>query len=91
MKTRIFLLLIACLLLFGVALASEMPSLEWNVIGGGGGRVAAGKFEIEGTIGQAVVGVVGDEKLGLFSGFWYGSDDVYDPPKITIYLPLVMR
>jgi hypothetical protein len=91
MKTRIFLLLAACLLLAGVALASEMPSLDWNVIGGGGGYLKAGTTVINATIGQPVVGEVSTSKLDLCSGFWCGSDDVYNPPKITIYLPVVMR
>jgi hypothetical protein len=93
MRSRIIILLVACLLLTGVALASGIPSVDWNVIGGGGGSVVADSTGIQGTIGQAVVGVVADEndKYEICSGFWCGSEDVYDPPKVNIYLPLVVR
>jgi hypothetical protein len=91
MRTRFFLLILACLLLAGVALASGVPSVDWNVIGGGGGYLKADTTVLNTTIGQAVVGEVSDGKLGLCSGFWCGSDDIYNPPDIHIYLPLVLR
>ena len=91
MKIRIIILLAACLIIAGVVYASELPSIGWNVLGGGGGQVEADKTIIMGTIGQAISGETQDEKHYIHSGYWCGADDVYDPPDIFIYLPLVMR
>lgn len=91
MKTRIFLLLGACLIIAGVAMAAELPSLKWYVIGGGGGPMVNGKTEINGTLGQPVVGLVSEGKYSLYAGYWAGVEDVYLPADEYIFLPLIRR
>ncbi len=60
------------LLLAGTVLAQGVYSIDWSVMGGGGGHDAAGNTSLDYTIGQPVVGldVVGSRELS--SGFWYG-------------------
>jgi len=91
MKTRIFLVLGACLLITSIALAAGLPSVKWYVIGGGGGPVVNGKIEMNGTIGQPVVGWVSEGDLGLYSGYWPGVEDIYLPLEENVYLPLIIR
>ena len=71
--------------LVSVVLANGTPAIDWNVIGGGGGRAEAGIYTLDGTIGQAVVGTATDTGLELCSGFWCGVAEC------KIYLPLVLR
>ena len=88
-KTRITLgaLAIASLLLVGVALAApNSPSIDWRVIGGGGGSASAGSTSVNGTIGQAVVGAHTSAPYELCAGFWCGAGT-----KHRAYLPLVLK
>jgi hypothetical protein len=78
--------LVCALLLAGVALANGIPTIDWNVIGGGGGHAEAGIYGLDGTIGQPVVGTATDTNSELCSGFWCGAAVEY-----KIYLPLVLR
>ncbi|MDW8068161.1 MAG: hypothetical protein RML46_04545 [Anaerolineae bacterium] len=77
--------LLCSLLLTGVALASGPPTIDWRVIGGGGGRVQAGTYILDGTVGQAVVGRAVGSTHDLCSGFWCGLAGY------PVYLPLVLR
>lgn len=93
MKTKVFvLLLLALSLLAGVAWAAPPPGLEIirHVIGGGGGRVEAGSYALNYTIGQPVAGVNSAENYTLGAGFWGGgeAEAVLD---YEVYLPLVVR
>ena len=86
MKTKIMIALAAFLLLTGVALANVGPTVDWWVIGGGGGHAEAGAYALDGTIGQAMVGVASSGSSELCAGFWCGAAAVY-----KTYLPLVVR
>jgi len=77
---------LCALLLAGVTLANGTPSIDWYVIGGGGGHVEAGVYALDGTIGQAVVGTATDTGYELCSGFWCGAVVEY-----RIYLPIVLK
>jgi hypothetical protein len=77
---------LCALLLAGVTLANGTPSIDWYVIGGGGGHVEAGVYALDGTIGQAVVGTAKDTGYELCSGFWCGAVVEY-----KIYLPIVLK
>ena len=79
-------ILLLSVLVVSAAWANGTPSIDWYVMGGGGERVEAGLYALDGTIGQAVVGSVADAGCEICSGFWGGVGAVY-----TIYLPLVMR
>ena len=85
-RLTIFLSVVAFLLLAGVALANAGPAVDWWVIGGGGGPATAGAYALDGTVGQAVVGVAEHAPYELCTGFWCGAAVEY-----KIYLPLVLR
>lgn len=91
MKRRAILLaLAASLLLTGVVLAlapPPAPQLNWWVIGGGGGHAAAGAYELDGTIGQAMTGIVSNASYELCAGFWCGARAV----EYNTYLPSVLK
>lgn len=85
---KVILILAALLLLTSVALANGTPSVDWWVIGGGGGHAESAPYALDGTIGQPVVGVVSDDPYELCSGFWCrGAEAEYN----IYYLPLILR
>jgi hypothetical protein len=82
---------IAILLLTGTALASNSGTLtlEWYVIGGGGGHSAALPYTLDGTVGQAVVGtIILAGPYDHCAGFWCWA---WDFERKNMYLPLVLR
>lgn len=85
--TTLAIVLICSLLLSRVVLAYVSPTIDWHVIGGGGGPVEAGTYALDGTIGQAVVGLATDTSLEICSGFWCGAAAA----GYKIYLPVVLR
>jgi len=85
--TALAVALLCCLLVAGVAWANGTPSINWWVIGGGGGHAEAGIYTLDATIGQPVVGVATDTGYELCSGFWCGVVAV----EYKIYLPIIMK
>ena len=81
-------LLVMSLLFVGMVQAQDTPSLEWWVIGSGGGSATVGNTTLDSTIGQWVAGsnTAGSTELG--SGFWGGGDS---GGSYTIYLPILFR
>jgi hypothetical protein len=84
-------ILAALLLLTSVALANGTPSVDWWVIGGGGGHADAVPHALDGTVGQPVVGVVSNDPYQLCSGFWCGGAVAAAPGMRRIYLPVILR
>jgi hypothetical protein len=93
MRKRKSLALLAaflCSLLLTVfALASGSYSINWWVVGGGGGPITGGGYAINSTIGQPVVGVAKDTGYELCSGFW--CSEFVAVVEYRIYLPIVLR
>jgi len=83
---KIILALAVLLLLTSVALANGTPSIDWWVIGGGGGHAEADPYTLDGTVGQPVVGVVSNAPYELCPGFQGGAGAEY-----KIYLPVILR
>jgi hypothetical protein len=77
----------AVLLVAGIALAANGHEIRRFVIGGGGGRLQAGPYTLDGTVGQAVAGEAGSATHQLCSGFW--CEDMV--AKYGVYVPLVVR
>jgi hypothetical protein len=73
------------------ALANGSPSINWWVIGGGGGSGTAGGTSLDGTIGQWVVGSGTSGTTQLGSGFWGGGSAAGAPDKYLILLPILLR
>jgi hypothetical protein len=86
-KAGALLTLVALLLLTGIALAAVTQTVDWWVVGGGGGHADAGIYALDGTLGQAVVGVDSNDPYELCAGFWCTALAV----KNSLYLPLVLR
>jgi hypothetical protein len=89
MRRALALSILITLSLVSTALsASNAPGayeMQRHVIAGGGGHSEASGFTLDGTVGQAVVGVTSQGAYDLCSGFWCGMG------RYTVYLPLVVR
>lgn len=83
-------LLVASLFLLGLAAPTLAPSIDWWVIGAGGGTVIAGSTSLSGTAGQAVVGPSSAGSTALCAGFWCPPNS--SPPTVhRNYLPMMRR
>ena len=69
-----------------LAAPAVSAKLDYYVIGGGGSRVEASIYTLEGTIGQTVVG--GTVTVGLCSGFWCTINYPYFFPW-NIFIPAI--
>jgi hypothetical protein len=83
----VLLILVALLMLAGVALAAGTPAIDRWVIAGGGGRAELPAHSLSGTLGQSVVGVTSSGAHGLCAGFWCRPG----APWQASYVPLVLR
>jgi len=93
-KTIVSILLLASVLLAGVARAAPPPGLEIirHVIGGGGGHLEQSPYVLNFTIGQPVVGQVSRTPYQLCAGYWCGvGAEQGEPADYEIFLPLVLR
>ncbi len=70
----------------GVVVAGGGPDIGWNVLADGGGRVTAGAYTLDNTIGQAVAGIASGGSSELCAGFWCMGGGNH-----RVYLPLVLR
>ena len=74
-------------------LAAVTQSIDWTVIGGGGGQVESddGVIVLNSTLGQPVVGLTsnGDTDTDLCSGYWHACVEVTSWR--YVYLPIVLR
>jgi hypothetical protein len=81
------MLILAAALLGGLALgtgalAQETASINWWVVGGGGGESGeAGKVVVNSTLGQPIIGPSGDKSVALGAGYWYGAEG---PTAVTL-------
>lgn len=87
MKLR--LLTLAALFLVSTALAQTSPGydLSWHVVASGGLQgMAAGSYQVHGTLGQFAVGSSLGSTYNLCTGYWCGVR-----PGFAIYLPLIYK
>lgn len=75
---------IVFMLLLAVSLASAQNyQIDWHVIASGGGHAESASHQVDGTIGQGVVGQSSSENYILKAGYWVGfmarGDCVYLP------------
>ncbi|MCK4858585.1 MAG: hypothetical protein KAT58_11495, partial [candidate division Zixibacteria bacterium] len=80
---NIYKILIITLLITSVAVAQNYQ-VDWYVIASGGGHSESATYQIDGTIGQPIVGLSSSENYILEAGFWVGfgeagGDCVYIP------------
>jgi hypothetical protein len=86
-KSILLAALALSLLCAGVALAAGSPSIDWWVIGSGGGSTTVGNTSLDSTIGQWLVGSDESGNLQLGPGFWGGGWD----KGYRVFLPVVWR
>ena len=60
------------LLMASVALA-QTYEIDWYVIGSGGGESQSTNYQVNGTIGQPIVGMSSSASYRVESGFWVGA------------------
>ncbi len=73
-----------------VIVAGGDPDIGWNVLASGGGRVTAGAYTLDNTVGQADVSIASGGSSELCSGFWcMGAGN--EEGSYRLYLPLVLR
>jgi hypothetical protein len=65
-------LLLSGLILGSAALAVGQQTIDWWVMGAGGGPGQGGQYTLDGTIGQAVVGQDSAGDYDLCAGYWCG-------------------
>ena len=88
-RARLFLILIAFLLLGGSALAMSSANyrLDWfSPLTGSGGAASSTNYAVNFTVGQTVIGTSSSAGYGGCLGYWCGGAAEY-----KIYLPLVLR
>ncbi len=70
----------------GTVLAQGTPSIDWWVMAGGGGSDSGTGVTLDGTLGQAVVGIDSGSSYELSAGFWGGVATEY-----KIFIPVVLK
>lgn len=88
LKKSYFILSLICILIAHfVSFAAEeaTPTLDWSVIGSGGGTAQVSSFTLNSTLGQAVVGTSSVSSRSLCVGFWC-NEVLY-----RLFLPLALR
>lgn len=85
-RAHVGLVLVACALLLGPAMAMESPGygIRWDVMGSGGQPVASVSYALRGTIGQASIGLGSNPSYGWCAGYWCGATLEW------VYLPQVL-
>jgi len=81
-------ILLALLLVSGVALASASYDLSWHTVDGGGGASSGGEFMLYGTAGQPDAGSLSGGAYVLTGGFWGGASAGGGH---KLYLPVILR
>ena len=87
-KLLVGVVAVLLLLLIGTAVWAQTSAgfnLEWHVIGNGGGESSSAHYQVNGTVGQPVVGSVTDRnEYVVTTGYWSFSSQTF------VYLPIVV-
>ncbi len=70
MKTKTIFLL---LLMITSGASAQSYQIDWWVIGSGGGHSQSSSFQLDGTIGQPIVGSSSSASYRVDAGFWVGA------------------
>ena len=74
MKIRGLLIAVSCVALSAVS-AFAQYSIVSSVIGSGGGQMSNGTYSMNGTVGQAVVGITMGTSFAVDQGFWHSLSE----------------
>ncbi|MCP4579974.1 MAG: hypothetical protein GY839_00035 [candidate division Zixibacteria bacterium] len=78
------IIIILALLIFVSLGYAQTCQVDWYVIGSGGGHTVSGSHQIDGTIGQPIVGQTSSDNHIVEAGFWVGPGG---PPPGYEYFP----
>ncbi len=67
------IILLAILLMAIQTASAQNFQIDWWVIGSGGGHSQSGSYQLDGTIGQPIVGQSSSPNYRIEAGFWAGS------------------
>jgi hypothetical protein len=89
LRVALPLLLLALATRLAWAIGASSPAVDWAVLGSGGAPAgsSSGLVNLNGTIGQSVIGASDGVQASLGAGFWYGARR--EGPQV--YLPLVLQ
>ncbi|MCP4582308.1 MAG: hypothetical protein GY839_11900 [candidate division Zixibacteria bacterium] len=82
---RKIIVILVLLLSISPPLLSQQYVIQRHVIGSGGGPTGSDNYQINGTIGQPIVGATSSENYSIEAGYWVGSGP--PPPGCYEYLP----
>jgi len=69
-------LICSIVFLLGVPIVSAQTyQIDWYVIGSGGGHSQSSSYQLDGTIGQPIVGTSSSSNYIVESGFWVGAGE----------------
>jgi hypothetical protein len=66
-------LFIIIMMIFPALALAQNYRIDWYVIGSGGGHSASGSYQLDGTIGQPIVGQSSSPNYRIDAGFWVGA------------------
>jgi hypothetical protein len=72
MKLKVILMMV---LITGLA-SAQSYHIDWYVISGGGGHCQSGSYQLDGTIGQSIVGHSLSSDYRIDAGFWSGGEAI---------------
>lgn len=79
------------LALVGVVLA-QPAVISRSVMGGGGEKVSAGNYVLNGTLSEPVAShLLPATNYGFCSGFWCGALVWWDGAEGPVYLPIILK
>jgi hypothetical protein len=67
------IVLVLILLLVASGVYAQTYHIDWYVIGSGGGHSQSGSYQLDGTIGQPIVGKSSSANYQIEAGFWVGA------------------
>lgn len=91
--TILVVLLVSLFLVSMVVAAPNAFSIDWWLVGGGGGRDTASGVSLSSALGQWAVGSDAVNDVQLCAGFWCVVGEQGPPTNFEhwVYLPLVLR
>jgi hypothetical protein len=87
----LILSLLGVVLVTGAGLAGSSVDfgIPWDVVAGGGNRMASANYAIESTVSQTSIGPSSSTSFQMEAGYWYGIEAAL--PGYDLFLPIVMR
>ncbi len=71
-------------LILASAASAQNYQIDWWVIGSGGGHSQSGSYQLDGTVGQPIVGQSSSPNYRVEAGFWVGSAPVVGGCSYTV-------